>query len=357
MVERWMKERASKSYGGQCMSKFVQENEKKRIQRLKNIRSSLPNNGVVPRRIASAREGSGIKTARKIHNGEFQLRNLCATSVKTKSGLKLRVSDCEATSPAVSSATKHAILTSKRSKRAGSTEGKENWSPGDSALAIKMFRKKKAVQENIDTNLHRRSKTLNSDQAVVVPQNQNCGYVKAPDQKFGKESSQAPNLKNAEQSRVTCNNRGMGSEKSTHSRGSRSSTSALRGGVKSRKSYINRSVTVGSLLKERNDAMKILKEIDETNLIGKMTDMQIAMDMLGEHQRHDNRQNSNKLNGSTSSVQSPLNPNQNLDCSNSEQSYFVQEDNDEDHKNGYYSDSFDEDSDSMSDLSKDDSRS
>ena len=90
MVERWMKERASKSYGGQCMSKFVQENEKKRIQRLKNIRSSLPNNGVVPRRIASAREGSGIKTARKIHNGEFQLRNLCATSVKTKSGLKLR---------------------------------------------------------------------------------------------------------------------------------------------------------------------------------------------------------------------------------------------------------------------------
>ena len=41
MVERWVKERAAKSYGGSCMSKFVQENERKRIRRLKNMKSSI----------------------------------------------------------------------------------------------------------------------------------------------------------------------------------------------------------------------------------------------------------------------------------------------------------------------------
>ena len=40
-MERWIKERASKSFGGSCMSKFVQENERKRILRLKNMKSSI----------------------------------------------------------------------------------------------------------------------------------------------------------------------------------------------------------------------------------------------------------------------------------------------------------------------------
>jgi hypothetical protein len=41
MTERWMKEKASKSFGGSCMSKFVLENERKRILRLKNMKSSI----------------------------------------------------------------------------------------------------------------------------------------------------------------------------------------------------------------------------------------------------------------------------------------------------------------------------
>ena len=36
-----MKERATKSFGGKCMSKFVQENELKRLSRLKNMKSSI----------------------------------------------------------------------------------------------------------------------------------------------------------------------------------------------------------------------------------------------------------------------------------------------------------------------------
>ena len=105
MVERWMKERAAKSFGGPCMSKFVQENERKRILRLKNMKSSISRsasnkhdhwtqNQVDKRhreiRMKKVDDGTVGRTQDSSSNPDFDLCFHRDVDV-TKSGLKLKL--------------------------------------------------------------------------------------------------------------------------------------------------------------------------------------------------------------------------------------------------------------------------
>jgi hypothetical protein len=121
-MERWMKERAAQSFGGPCMSKFVEESERKRKMRLKSIKSTLGGqlkNSSNKHKHQSAASGgsSGVRDSHccqyqpkkaiqssTYHNSphidqeqekkDFDLRNIVAPSYeKTKSGLRLSISD------------------------------------------------------------------------------------------------------------------------------------------------------------------------------------------------------------------------------------------------------------------------
>ena len=109
MVERWMKERAAKSFGGPCMSKFVQENERKRIMRLKNMKSSIVKmssnkhdnwtRNKIEKRHRELKKQSGFDATDSTDECKSQDGHpdfdLCFRPIvdTTKSGLKLRLAD------------------------------------------------------------------------------------------------------------------------------------------------------------------------------------------------------------------------------------------------------------------------
>ena len=275
MVEHWMKTQASKSLGGPCMSKFLQEREQKRIARLHNVKSSFSNRPKNSSAINRNKRG-GVKsrsdkttyTNRCAPNGDFQLRNLCVASARSKSGLKITVPDYDAASR---SSTKRNLSVATRINEAPSSnrgkqmndnlfsEEKENWTPSHSAKAIRRFKKKTMSEETSDP---RRCKA--GSNVINIPK------VRVKD--YQKMENMAQNRQNASASKWDRNNR----HKSTK----------LKIDGPNRKSYVNRGVSINSLVKERADAMNILKEIDDANLIGKMSDMQIAMDPMGANRTH-----------------------------------------------------------------------
>ena len=107
MVERWMKERAAKSFGGSCMSRFVQENERKRLLRLKNMKSSISNKhdnwtqNNVDRRHKEIKKKSCIDNDRDDDNDELERKSKTNDfdlvfqphADFTKSGLKLKLTN------------------------------------------------------------------------------------------------------------------------------------------------------------------------------------------------------------------------------------------------------------------------
>ncbi len=103
-----MKEKASKSLGGASMCKFLEESERKRIMRLRNMKSAIAKssytrhennwtrNNVERRHKEIKRDMKKSKLKSKDADGgdspaDFQLDNLCDVSeVRTKSGLKIK---------------------------------------------------------------------------------------------------------------------------------------------------------------------------------------------------------------------------------------------------------------------------
>ena len=270
-----MKTQASKSLGGPCMSKFLQEREQKRIARLRNVKSSFSNRQKNSSAINRNKRGS-VKprgdgttyTNRCAPNGDFQLRNLCVASARSKSGLKITVPDYDAASRSsmkrnLSVATRiNEAPSSNRGKQMNDnlfSEEKENWTPSHSAKAIRRFKKKTVSEETSDP---RRCKA--GSNVINIP--------KVCVKDYQKMENMAQNRQNASASKWDRNNR----HKSTK----------LKINGPNRKSYVNRGVSINSLVKERADAMNILKEIDDANLIGKMSDMQIAMDPMGANRTH-----------------------------------------------------------------------
>jgi len=279
------------------MSKFVELSETKRIQRLQSIRSSITSKSNTRTKQQHGRERSKV---RKINNGDFQLRNLCGASARTKSGLKLTVSDSEAAS--ISSARRKSSVSKRNNINLGRSnrkenlsEGKENWSPSNSAEAIRIFRKKAIREENNATHRDAYQCKKKDDAVCAIKYGSSKGsrqkLYQEPHIRRSVESSSQPRGQKSKTQVEVSKNRGMkvGSTRNNNMR-TVEKVSRLKAEGKSRKPYVSRGVTVESLQKERNDAINILKEIDDANLIGKMSEMQIAMDTMGGNQISVNQQ-------------------------------------------------------------------
>lgn len=266
------------------MSRFVEESERKRIERLNNIKSSFTGTSV-PRRHMKQVSKKDSAGCRKLDNGDFRLRNLCGSSVRTKSGLKLTVSDCE--SGNISSVDRRrGVLLSKRSsikrsenskEQPSSAEGKENWTPGDSAAAIRVFRRKTMIEQGKKVVKEEKNMVQLSTKIKDNARAWRAGTLRSGQ----KEWKAADELSAHHVDAVATARRGVKVDKGfTHTAAAR-----YNAGKKGRKPYVNRGVTVESLVKERDDALNILKELDKTNLIEKMSEMQISIDTLGVHQQ------------------------------------------------------------------------
>lgn len=106
MVEHWMKQKAMRSLGGPCMTRFEEYREKKRIERLKSIKSSVKTTAMkhdrwtkqnVERRrreIIEDKKSQKEREEQENDGGEKKQMNLQIQvdgSEKTKSGLRLRL--------------------------------------------------------------------------------------------------------------------------------------------------------------------------------------------------------------------------------------------------------------------------
>ena len=106
MVELWMKQKAARSLGGPCMTRFEEYREKKRIERLKSIKSSVKRSSMTHdrwtkqnverrrREIIEEKKLQKVKEEEENHDGGTKQMNLQMKvdgSETTKSGLRLRL--------------------------------------------------------------------------------------------------------------------------------------------------------------------------------------------------------------------------------------------------------------------------
>jgi len=287
-----MRERASKSFGAPSMSKFVEENERKRIQRLHSIKSSFQGQGRCTtaknfsdktRKKRPSAAGKGDNTDR----GAFQLRNLCGASAKTtRSGLRVPVAGCEAAMKSdeleaikdnVSRANKNIRLRT-RANVAERTEGKENCSPNDKQTPNCITR---GIPGRIDNS------TRSYDDRLITKrtnaQRTKSTFITRDTPNFNGKATQQK-----DRWRKTCSTSVLESsalERIERERPKGATADKTR--LKVRKPYVNRGVTVESLENEREEANKMLQELDDANLIGKMKEMQIVMDVTNTQKRRD----------------------------------------------------------------------
>jgi len=312
-----MKERAKKSFGGSCMSKFVEESERKRIERLHTVKSSFPTHADPSSRtrknVAKSQKVIRRGTYNDAGSGElqrdFRLRNLCegTASEFTRSGLRLTVSDCEASLLRTETNTKTDTRGKVMAKNKVS-EGKENFSPSHVASAkvgIDRFRSdtttrsahhcegkkdgtlrtehKKSEPSIAKHTLEKKNEKHRTTCSVTVgPKDSGEKLVHRPGRYLSTNRDAERKSKNIA-SKVVANTKPSNPSKQ------------LPGGVnklksdgnKNKKIYgrVSRGVSIESLSKEHEEALTILKEIDKSNLIGKMTQMQMSMDIMNEHNR------------------------------------------------------------------------
>lgn len=268
-----MKERASKSLGGSCMSKFLEESERKRIQRLHNVKSSF--HGGLEKKRNVARKPKRIPPRQKNDNTreDFQLNNLCSRSETTRSGLKISIQSCEkkfddfeARKNNAAEANKNIRLKVRNFTEKGKqSEGKENCSPG-TKHELGNSKERKASKE----------KSLKSSSTVPIRRNQNIPHKskevlrKAPKQQNGYVKPTYNSLMN----------------RTAHTAYPFAKTNKGQDTMKhNKKTYLERAVTIDTLRKEKNQAESLLKELDERNLIGKMREMQLSADVLNSQRR------------------------------------------------------------------------
>lgn len=251
-MERWMKERAAKSFGGPCMSRFVEESERKRIQRLHSIKSSIP--GVIgkPRKIRKKNECRPSNSfARKRNNEQidFQLRNLSGKSERTRSGLKVSVDTCDDDQEAKMQEYESRKLNAKEANKyirmnTKKSSGKENCSPSS-------YKKK--------SNVTKIKKTARLEKELEEQE------------KEGKYGYKKCSYHNSKQT-GGCRTKVLSMSTKAKSK-------------QNRNRHSTRAVTIDSLEKEKLQAERFLKELDEKNLIARMQGLQMSMDFANT-QRH-----------------------------------------------------------------------
>lgn len=251
-MERWMKERAAKSFGGPCMSRFVEESERKRIQRLHSIKSSIP--GVIgkPRKIQKKNDcRSSTSFARKRNNEriDFQLRNLSGKSERTRSGLKVSVDTCDDD--------QEAKIQEYESRKLNAKEANKY---------IRMNTKKRSGKENCSPSSYK-----NKSNATKVKKSARLGKEKEEQEQVGKYSYKKCSYQNSKQT-GGCRTKVLSMSAKTKSK-------------QNRNRHSTRAVTIDSLEKEKLQAERFLKELDEKNLIARMQGLQMSMDFANT-QRH-----------------------------------------------------------------------
>lgn len=251
-MERWMKERAAKSFGGPCMSRFVEESERKRIQRLHSIKSSIP--GVIgkPRKIRKKNEYRPNNSfARKRNNEQidFQLRNLSGKSERTRSGLKVSVDTCDDDQEAKMQEYESRKLNAKEANKyirmnTKKSSGKENCSPSSYTKKLNAAKMKKSTRLQKEREEHEE------------------------EGKYGYKKCSYQNSKETGGCRTKVLSMSTKAQSKQH-----------------RNRHSTRAVTIDSLEKEKLQAERFLKELDEKNLITRMEGLQMSMDFANT-QRH-----------------------------------------------------------------------
>ena len=294
------------------MSRFVEESERKRIQRLHSIKSSLPAGGRKTKRFSSKFQkkrlsSTGTKRSEDNSRGEFQLRNTCGSSEKTRSGLRVSVAGCEeealkaneleAMKDNVDKGNKNirGRTRTRRQHTVVGTEGKENCSPLNEGASTYNAR---VISGPATNNIDSRNRTRTAIE-IRAPRPK----PKSLTQNTLQKGTSAPLNRNIQ------SNRSFFAGKSTHQNGQwerACSTSVLDSDkigrlegphtktakekmrrLTDRRPYANRGVTVESLENEREQANKILKDLNDANLIGRMKEMQIVMDVMNTQKRQD----------------------------------------------------------------------
>jgi len=289
------------------MSRFVEESERKRIQRLHSIKSSFPGRGRKTTRVSSKFQKKRLSTVTKRSDddrGEFQLRNLCGSSEKTRSGLHVSVAGCEEALKAndlearKDNADKGNKNIRRRTRRQHAvvvgTEGKENCSPynkGESAFtkggisgpAANESDNRNRTRTAIEIRAPRPKPNLTQDtpqKGTSAPLNHN---IQSNRSTFAGKSTH-----HTGQWKGTCSTSVLDSDTMDKIEGSHTKTARVKTRrLTDRKPYFNRGVTVESLENEREQANQILQDLNDTNLIGRMKEMQIVMDVMNTQKRQD----------------------------------------------------------------------
>ena len=295
------------------MSRFVEESERKRIQRLHSIKSSLPGHGRKTERVSSKSQKKNkrlLSTATKRSDdnsrGVFQLRNLCGSSEMTRSGLRVSVAGCEeealkaneleAMKDNVDKGNKNIRGRTRRQHTVVGTEGKENCSPFNNKGASTYTTRVISGPATNDSDSRNRSRTAIEIRAPrpkpkSLPQNTLQKGTSAPlnrnrqsNRSFfaGKSTHQTRQWERACSTSVLDSDK-IGRMEGPHSQTAKEKTRRLT----DRRPYANRGVTVESLENEREQANKILQDLNDANLIGRMKEMQIVMDVMNTQKRQD----------------------------------------------------------------------
>ena len=276
------------------MSKFVEENERKRIQRLHSIKSSFPGQGRKKGVAAKFQKKRPSATKGKsVDRGAFQLKNLCGASVKTRSGLTVSVAGCEAAMKSdeleamkdnVDRANKNIRLKIRPNAAVG-TKGKDNCLSRDKEAPDCIPRgtlgDDHSIRDFNDGTLTKKIHAQRSKSTCLIRNTQ-----RRKTNLNGKPIHQQD--RSSRQRRQTCSTSVLDSDKLERiERENIKRTTVIRNRLKDRKPYVNRGVTVESLENEREQANKMLKELDDANLIGRMKEMQIVMDVMNTQKRQD----------------------------------------------------------------------
>ena len=360
-MERWMKEKASKSLGGASMSKFLEESERKRIARLKNMKSALSKssynkhanswtrNNVEKRHKEIKLKKKKIATNRRKLNEtgqpmnipEFQLSNLCDKEVRTKSGLlipkkrsRARRTKARKTHQDTSSKRDYYIAgqVTKSSSAfefvSDEAEGKENCSPKSSTNRMTKGRQRPGPSRCKPTNAQKQENSNNK-----IDSKRNCSdgcSIQVISDEIPKECKKIEDRLSHRQSnnkalavikigggaktiikkktdiiktgmpkssRLLHSNSNQGAKKGLKANNNNNkSMSTTRSHIPQKESIqkkktvcagSNRGASMESLSKEKREAMRILKDLDQNHFGAKLSAMKSSMNNLVGIPKHD----------------------------------------------------------------------